>query len=177
MGNPLKKDVRVFFAASSSKSLQSLFQFSPGKKIGIFMIKSSTTRSSPSEMAGCMSRRMHIIVCRSSQLCWRLVRAARRRLSSTSKLKANKVEAQLHPQWCFAECKVDYLFLLPDIWLLRDEVPSREQNTFQKHGMSALDDVILLLKACGLIHLAWMLNCLTIPCLRWGGYRRERSAL
>lgn len=95
MGNPLKKDVRVVFAASSSRSLQNLFQFSPRKKIGIFMIKSFTTWSSPSEMADCTNRRMHIIVCRSSQLCWRLVRTTRRRLNSKSKLKANKVEAQL----------------------------------------------------------------------------------
>lgn len=180
MGSLLKKDVRVIFAASSSRSLQNIFRFSPGKKIGIFMIKSFTTRSSPSEMADCMNRRMHIIVCRSSQLCWRHVRTTRRRLNSASKLKANKVEAQLQSSTMMFCWMQSGWFISASSWsrrrALRDEAPSREDNTFQKHGMAALSDVILLLKACSLVHLAWMLNCLTISCLGWGGYRRERSA-
>jgi len=92
MGNPLKKDVRVFFVASSRRSLQSLFQFPPGKETGIFMVETLIAGSCPGETAACTNRRVHIIACRSSRLCWRLVKTTGRRLDSRSKEKAGEVE-------------------------------------------------------------------------------------
>lgn len=59
------------------------------------MVETFIAGSSPSEMADCTNRRVHIIACGSSRLRWRFIRTTRRRLNCRSTPKANKVGAQL----------------------------------------------------------------------------------